>query len=445
MNTLTEIRIDPKYKGFIPPLAEDEYSKLEANLLEEGCRDALIVYLEQGILLDGHNRYEICKRYGISYEVKEISFASEQDALIWLIQNQLGRRNLSTFAKVELTLELEPLFAEKAKETKGNRNDLYQNSDKGEPIHTKKELAKAGGVSHDTIHRAKVIKEKASEEDKVALRQGQKSINEVYKGIQGERQDKDTSKAAEVYEKFLMDFDPDLRAAIIKTAKAQAQSLNKPLSEGMIKRVGEVLTEAATTGHVDIGDGFSNPVIAAVNASEYEALMRQREHIRNNLTSDSEEWYTPSEYIDAAKLVMGGIDIDPATNETAQGIIQAKTFYTKQQDGLQHDWFGRLWLNPPYGKQCVAFVSRAINQFEIGNLDEGILLLNSNSSDSSWWQPLWDYTLCFFNGRINFYSLDGELKNNSTHGTCFVYLGTKHRQEFKDTFGKLGAIVRRFE
>lgn len=59
------------------------------------------------------------------------------------------------------------------------------------------------------------------------------------------------------------------------------------------------------------------------------------------------DWFTPPQYLDAAREVMGGIDLDPATHLTAQKVVQASTFYTKEDDGLSKEWHGRVWLNPP--------------------------------------------------------------------------------------------------
>src|SRR6056297_1957130 len=86
-----DIRED--FKKLIPPLTSEEYKQLEENIIEEGCRDALVTW--NGLILDGHNRYKICTEHGINFDVYEMDFDSEEEAKDWMDKNQLGRRNLT--------------------------------------------------------------------------------------------------------------------------------------------------------------------------------------------------------------------------------------------------------------------------------------------------------------------------------------------------------------
>jgi Skp family chaperone for outer membrane proteins len=136
-----------------------------------------------GILIDGHNRYEICIKHGLKFSVVEKEFASESNVKEWMINNQFGRRNLSNYQRSVLALELESVFSERAKENQGQRTDIKQISAEVKPIETRKELAKIANVSHDTIAKVKKIEAVASEEVKDRLNTGEISINEAYKGI----------------------------------------------------------------------------------------------------------------------------------------------------------------------------------------------------------------------------------------------------------------------
>lgn len=160
------------------------------------------------------------------------------------------------------------------------------------------------------------------------------------------------------------------------------------------------------------------------------------------LSSESNEWYTPSRYIEAARAVMGSIDVDPASNDTAQEVIQAGAYYTAETNGLNKDWPGRVWLNPPYGGLSAPFVERLINQFNSGITTEAVVLVNANSTETNWFSPLWDYVLCFCDHRINF-ETPGGADNGSTHGSVFIYLGgNKHK--FYENFNQFGYVVVRY-
>jgi ParB-like chromosome segregation protein Spo0J len=108
------IQIDQEFKDLIPALTEEEYKQLEANILSEGIRDSLLVW--NGILIDGHNRYEIATKHGLSYDVQEKEFADRAEAERWIILNQFGRRNLSAYDRSILALKLKPIVAAQAKE-----------------------------------------------------------------------------------------------------------------------------------------------------------------------------------------------------------------------------------------------------------------------------------------------------------------------------------------
>jgi len=158
--------------------------------------------------------------------------------------------------------------------------------------------------------------------------------------------------------------------------------------------------------------------------------------------SESNEWYTPAEYIQAVRAVLGSIDLDPASCAQANETVQAATYYTSEQDGLQQRWFGKVFCNPPYGGLSGPFAAKLVEEYRTGNVDEAILLVNANSTDTQWFQPLWDYVLCFTDHRINFIAPQGSA-SGSTHGSVFVYLGSD-ADVFASVFGQFGAVVARY-
>lgn len=168
-----------------------------------------------------------------------------------------------------------------------------------------------------------------------------------------------------------------------------------------------------------------------------------------NFSSESFEWYTPGKYIEAVREALGDIDLDPASSEQANRTIKAKEIFTEEQDGLELDWHGRVFVNPPYGKSSEygslagAFCNKAMAEYETGNVQACIILVNSVHSQN-WQAPLYDYTVCFVDHRIQFVSSDGEENKNPTFQNIFVYLG-QNEQRFANAFAKFGYVMRKLQ
>lgn len=176
------LRIDPEFSSLIPPLTPEELAQLEANILADGCRDPLVAWAEEGILLDGHNRHRICQRHDIPFNLREISLPGRDAAMCWIIRNQFGRRNLTPYQRAELALKLKPLIAANAAERMlaGKPADPRKHSDQGK---TNERLAQDAGVSHDTIRKVEFLNQYADEETKKQLRAGETSIRAAVKEV----------------------------------------------------------------------------------------------------------------------------------------------------------------------------------------------------------------------------------------------------------------------
>jgi len=190
------LRIDHEFKELIPPLSNDEYEGLRDSILEEGCRNPIIVH--DGVIIDGHNRYDICQLFNVPFKTSPFpkENPSRDDLKVWIIDNQLSRRNISTFDRVSLELIKEPIIAARAKENQGTRTDLTSVRNLTE-VDTKKEIAKLAGVSHDTVAKVKKINNKAKPELKKKLQSGEVSINEAYKAIRAEEKAEQKQNAIE--------------------------------------------------------------------------------------------------------------------------------------------------------------------------------------------------------------------------------------------------------
>ena len=179
------IIVDEQLRQLIPPLTAEERSRLEQNLLRDGCLHPLVVWAEQSVLLDGHHRKEICDRHGIEYKVCELSLDDRNEAQRWIIEHQFGRRNLTPYQRAELALKLKPLIAEKATRKRlanlreGDTTPERQDSDSRE-IDNNRQLAKAVGISHDTLAKADYIARHGDDQTQEKLRRGETSIHAEY-------------------------------------------------------------------------------------------------------------------------------------------------------------------------------------------------------------------------------------------------------------------------
>ena len=189
---MTELTILDELKNLLPPLSAEEFSGLEASILEHGCLSPMIAW--NGILIDGHHRYEICTKYEIPFSVQNIIFDSLDAAKLWAWKHQEHRRNLTPYHRAELALSLKDVIAAKAKERQGKRNDLASDNivekfpQCCEPSKTREKLAQNAGVSDRTFDKVGYIAENADEETKEKLRRGEKgtSINKEYKRLKEE-------------------------------------------------------------------------------------------------------------------------------------------------------------------------------------------------------------------------------------------------------------------
>jgi ParB family chromosome partitioning protein len=163
-------------------------------------------------------------------------------------------------------------------------------------------------------------------------------------------------------------------------------------------------------------------------------------------SSESPEWYTPERYVDAAREVLGSIDLDPASSAAANEVVRAKQFYSATDDGLAQPWYGRVFLNPPYGtsapKGSATFVPKLVTEYQSGRTTAAVLLTSAHGTDTEWFSLLWDYTLCFTDHRLAFWNEDGD-SAGPTFGSAFTYLGPD-RDAFAHVFGAFGAIVVRW-
>lgn len=242
-------------------------------------------------------------------------------------------------------------------------------------------------------------------------------------------------------------------------------------------RAGEMLAQMAERGDRDTGKGNRNPDLklqaatpklsdlgvtktqssrwqkkAALPLEKQEELIARAKGAaiavldgekKNRVAQNTGEfeWYTPQEFVDAAREALGGIDLDPASNDTAQAWIKAKRYFTAKDDGLTQRWQGRVWLNPPYKQPLIdQFVSKLVAEVRAKRVTSAILLTN-DCTDTAWFHEAASAAaaICFPAGRIKFVNPRGET-GSPTQGQAFSYFGPDV-DRFTEVFRAVGLVV----
>ena len=374
------IVIDKEFQSLIPALTIDEYRGLEESILSEGCRDALVLWGD--ILIDGHNRYSICKKHDIPFKTEQVDFADRDEVKIWMMKNQLARRNLTDFQHAEIVHKCEDAVKAKAKEKQVRKpaNFVMEKfpEQKKEPMVSRDELGAMAGMSGKTYEHAVEVLEKAPEPIVNATRNNDLSINMAHQ--------------------------------VTKLEPEQQQEIAQ-----RIKHIEEEPKETQTP-----------------KAIVQEVI--KRPHVANN--SGNNEWYTPAELIEAARSAMGSIDVDPASNDVAQKVVKAGTYYTAETNGLDKTWTGNVWMNPPYASDLIGkFVDKLIAERQ--NYRQAIVLVN-NATETEWFNKIISISsaVCFPKSRVKFYMPDGKT-GAPLQGQAVLYIG-ENKDKFYSAFACMG-------
>lgn len=209
-----------------------------------------------------------------------------------------------------------------------------------------------------------------------------------------------------------------LVAAVAEKYKTDPEPTPEPRTVDMF--TGEIL------GDDDLPESVPEPEPPAVNRA-----------YKNS--SESNEWYTPSHLIQKATSLLGVINLDPASSEFANQTVQARHYFTIDDDGLTRQWVGNVWCNPPYGDAVGPFVEKMAAEYEAGRITEGLLLVAART-DTQWFRKLRNYPRCFLWGRVKFIDSEtGASGDPAGFPSMIVYFGSRP-DSFAETFKDIGDI-----
>jgi ParB family chromosome partitioning protein len=436
---IAELTIDEEFRKMIPPLSEVERNQLEQNLLQDGCREPLVVWAVRPtecwncedqnlkcsefqfdihnpgdeyladywswqcktcddfsgepdfILLDGHNRFEICQRNGIKFDVCYKLFETREQAADWIDANQLGRRNLSPEQMSLLRGRRYNRTKQSIGAPEGNQNRSVQLA-QNDPIEsTAQLLAEQNGVSAATIKR--------------------------------------DGKFAEAVE--VLGMEDEVLSGEVSAPKAAIVEAAKPIVEAI--KAHEKWEEEAKVKPLAVPPEPPLPTA--------DDIQKAKAHVSHN--SGQNEWYTPPEFIESARNVFSGkIDCDPASCEIANATVQALVYYTKEDDGLSQKWRGNVWMNPPYAQPLISQFSDAVADKYLAKEIKSAIVLVNNATETAWFQRMVESStaICFPKARIKFMDPQGNRTGAPLQGQAILYMGSK-ANKFVLEFCKYGFCV----
>lgn len=193
---MRELKIDPELRDLLPPLTDDEYKQLEKNIVENGFDKNFPIMEWHGFIVDGHNRYSVCKKHNIDYVVGTLAYETKDEVMEWMLDIQLGRRNLTPIQRIAVAEKYRPIYEKQAKKNLsiGGRNGGLNNKSKPSlnsskastienTIDVRAKLANVASVSTDTYSKGKKILDSDNEKLKQEVLSGDKSINAAYKEL----------------------------------------------------------------------------------------------------------------------------------------------------------------------------------------------------------------------------------------------------------------------
>lgn len=284
---LKELKIDPELKDLLPPLTDEEYKQLEKNITENGFDKNFPIMEWHGFIVDGHNRYDICKKHNITdYVVGTLAYETKEEVMEWMLDIQLGRRNLSPIQRIAITEKYRPIYEKQAKDNLklasggDRRSDEFKKNqgvvnlpqvDKERNPTTSEKLASVAGVSEKTYRMGAKILNSDNEEVKNAVMSGEMSINAGYNKI------KETTKQKENKNN--------------ETTTTQLQTTQKELSQPKIseevKQICEDLKTERSKEYLDSIWNYKIDIIECMNAGFnrfYDGFVSTLEDMENRVT-----------------------------------------------------------------------------------------------------------------------------------------------------------------
>ena len=189
---MKDLKIDPELRDLLPPLTDEEFKKLEKNIIDNGFDRNFPIMVWNGFIADGHNRYSICQKHNIEPVIGTLAYETKDEVMEWMLDIQLGRRNLSPIQRIAVAEKYRPIYEKQAKRNLrqagssygiGQKKPLVNLPNPIQTVNTSEKLATIADVSEKTYRMGAKILQSDDEQLKQEVLSGQKSISAGYKEL----------------------------------------------------------------------------------------------------------------------------------------------------------------------------------------------------------------------------------------------------------------------
>ena len=296
---MKELKIDPELRDLLPPLADDEYKQLEKNIVDHGFDKNFPIMEWHGFIVDGHNRYSICRKHNIDYTIGTLAYETKEEVMRWMLDIQLGRRNLTPIQRISVAEKHRALFEAQAKEnlklaTGGDRrSEDYKKKNQGTPEmvevekrknrtenETNSKLAAIAGVKRETYRMGAKILNSDNDELKQRVLSGKTSITAGYKELQNKNKPKVDEVVEKPVEKENNTVEPDVKPEEKPPVESGVILLPEDTKENKIMND---IVRQMKSGTVDMIQLSNEKEITSIAALAYESIDSVFNYIFRNI------------------------------------------------------------------------------------------------------------------------------------------------------------------